>query len=470
MNLTKILLFILISTATLFGQYTPAIKIAPYAARPSIVNSADGNVFMGWVQYDSSFSGSAACFTGLSSNGAGLFQPTIITGDSNMPPSFVAGDDKLLVLSENSFMEPTAGCHFFDFKGNPQPTLCPFGQGYVPVGFYLPDTSYVVAWKNYSGGISANRYFHNSWSGNALLYTTTVDNIYRVDYVPGKYSRILLWVEKASYKYSIYALKFSLSDQQMYNRVGVISDTAISEIFAFDTAVNSDSLAVVVWSGKKDNKNRIFRTRLFENGSVSEPEIISPDSISVISYAEVSISYNSSGESVVAYEASDNPYIQRFDAQGKLLGAPIPILKHESNTSSYYPVVSLWKDRIHAAWTEYTSDQSDVWYQVLDFNNPLNAIDDRKHNNEPVQYYLAQNYPNPFNPATTIQYTVPSYGPVNIAVYNVLGKKVATLVNEAKSPGEYTITFHADDLATGIYYYVFRTNNFTSSKKMVILK
>ncbi len=88
----------------------------------------------------------------------------------------------------------------------------------------------------------------------------------------------------------------------------------------------------------------------------------------------------------------------------------------------------------------------------------------------PTEYELAQNYPNPFNPTTTITYSIPEDGFVNLAIYNLLGEKVATLVNQEKSTGVYTQEFDASNLPSGIYVYQIQVNNFISSQKMMLMK
>ena len=85
-------------------------------------------------------------------------------------------------------------------------------------------------------------------------------------------------------------------------------------------------------------------------------------------------------------------------------------------------------------------------------------------------YDLAQNYPNPFNPSTTIKYQIPEDGMVTLKIYDVLGKEVKTLVNEQKPVGRYVVKFDATDLATGVYIYRLRVNDFVSVKKMVLMK
>ena len=88
----------------------------------------------------------------------------------------------------------------------------------------------------------------------------------------------------------------------------------------------------------------------------------------------------------------------------------------------------------------------------------------------PLKFELLQNYPNPFNPTTNIKYSIAKPTKVQIDVFNVLGQRVAMLVNENKNPGQYTIVFDASDLATGFYVYRMQTNEYNSIKKMLIVK
>ncbi len=93
---------------------------------------------------------------------------------------------------------------------------------------------------------------------------------------------------------------------------------------------------------------------------------------------------------------------------------------------------------------------------------------------KPVSYSLSQNYPNPFNPTTIINYQLPKDGIVTLKIYDMLGREVATLVNEFKPSGRYEVTFDAKNLASGMYVYQLRANSaegrFIATKKLVLLK
>ena len=88
----------------------------------------------------------------------------------------------------------------------------------------------------------------------------------------------------------------------------------------------------------------------------------------------------------------------------------------------------------------------------------------------PKTFALLQNYPNPFNPTTVIKYSLPKAQIVTLKVYNVLGQEVATLVDARQNVGYYEVNFNADLFASGVYFYVLRTDNFSAVHKMMLLK
>jgi photosystem II stability/assembly factor-like uncharacterized protein len=95
------------------------------------------------------------------------------------------------------------------------------------------------------------------------------------------------------------------------------------------------------------------------------------------------------------------------------------------------------------------------------------SVDDR---DELFDYTLSQNYPNPFNPSTVISYQLPVVGFVTLKVYDLLGREVATLVNEEKLAGEYEIEFNDANLPSGIYFYQLKTGQFSETRKMILLR
>jgi hypothetical protein len=89
----------------------------------------------------------------------------------------------------------------------------------------------------------------------------------------------------------------------------------------------------------------------------------------------------------------------------------------------------------------------------------------------PTRYQVFQNYPNPFNPATIIRFTLPQNGLVKLEVYDILGQRVAELVNKELTAGTHEVLFNASKLASGVYFYMLTVKDkFFDVKKMILLR
>jgi hypothetical protein len=88
----------------------------------------------------------------------------------------------------------------------------------------------------------------------------------------------------------------------------------------------------------------------------------------------------------------------------------------------------------------------------------------------PLRYALMQNYPNPFNPTTAISYQLSAFSPVTLKVFDVLGREVATLVNEVRQPGVYTVRWDASSFPSGVYFYHLEAGDFRATRKLMLVK
>jgi photosystem II stability/assembly factor-like uncharacterized protein len=103
-------------------------------------------------------------------------------------------------------------------------------------------------------------------------------------------------------------------------------------------------------------------------------------------------------------------------------------------------------------------------------NGGVTFIEEDEIDETPTEFLLSQNYPNPFNPYTKIKYSVPQLSNVVIKVFDILGNEIETLVSEEKQTGTYEITWYAEQLPSGIYFYKLQAGSFIETKKMVLLK
>lgn len=123
------------------------------------------------------------------------------------------------------------------------------------------------------------------------------------------------------------------------------------------------------------------------------------------------------------------------------------------------------------AFVNYSSDFS-VWqndgYAFIIENQTLTDVDD--DNLSIKGYYLAQNYPNPFNPLTNIEFQIGDDGFLKLELYDLMGQKIREIVSEYKKAGKYSVILDASDLSSGVYLYKMKVNNFTQTRKLVLIK
>ena len=120
--------------------------------------------------------------------------------------------------------------------------------------------------------------------------------------------------------------------------------------------------------------------------------------------------------------------------------------------------ITVARENVRRAILEYESNFASLTYES---GEPVNPVTD---------YKLYHNYPNPFNPKTTIRYELPQDGMVTIKLYDILGQEVTTILNEFKKADRYEVIFDAGGLASGVYIYRMKVNDFITSKKMLLLR
>ena len=144
-------------------------------------------------------------------------------------------------------------------------------------------------------------------------------------------------------------------------------------------------------------------------------------------------------------------------------------------SSKIYSDVKIFNDKIISVWNDTRNDPFDIYCNIRSFANPDTTVNIKLISHAiPENFKLYQNYPNPFNPVTKIGYLIPKPGFVSLKVYDVLGKEVATLVNQVMEPGKYSLEFKGESLASGLYFYTIKAGNFTETirlrRRMLLIK
>jgi hypothetical protein len=135
-----------------------------------------------------------------------------------------------------------------------------------------------------------------------------------------------------------------------------------------------------------------------------------------------------------------------------------------------YNGITVHNNVVRPIWTRLEGTTLSIWTAIVDFTTGIAS----ETGNIPASYSLSQNYPNPFNPETKIKYEVPSHKgaltPIRLSVYDAAGREVAVLVDGLAHPGSYEVTWSGAGYTSGVYFYRLITDNFTDTKKMVLIR
>lgn len=164
------------------------------------------------------------------------------------------------------------------------------------------------------------------------------------------------------------------------------------------------------------------------------------------------------------------------DSHGQVIGSAV------TDASGSYTIqgVSQGSYTLTASITQYSSQQQTTTYDPSSGSTTVNNFTMQPSttvtgvsslpSDLPTKFVLQNNYPNPFNPSTVIAFSVPFATHVRLDVYNILGQRVAELVNKDLNAGSYQYSFNANSLSSGVYLYRIQANGFTSTKKMILSK
>jgi hypothetical protein len=168
-------------------------------------------------------------------------------------------------------------------------------------------------------------------------------------------------------------------------------------------------------------------------------------------------------------DTRDNMYIETSNISTSFL------YKNNNGSSTWDLLGELNGHNGHAfASKMQINSRGDIFYMdgssLYKVNSTITSTENNVNTYIPQKFQLYQNYPNPFNPNTLIRYQLPEDGLVTLKVYDVLGKEIATLVNDHQSAGYYKVEFKASNLSSGLYIYKITAKNFTQSRKMLFMK
>ncbi len=280
---------------------------------------------------------------------------------------------------------------------------------------------------------------------------------------------LALWVEKDSTNL-IKIVGFTCNDSLnpiLPKIVYVNFDSTIKYISKPAVFHRANGNIIIAWERDTANyKANIYFQEFTEQGiSVGGVKKVNEKFASDAS--EVSASTDSDDNFIIAWEDGSNLMAQRYSADMNKIGTNFQLNRLQTG-DNIFPSLRLRNRKIYTTWSKFVAGSPSVWMNILDFDNPTVVVTDE--NLVVKDYALEQNYPNPFNPTTRISYSLPKAGNVVLKVYDILGKEVTTLVNGYNNEGQYIVEFDASKLSSGIYIYKLTSGNFTSVKKMQLVK
>jgi ELWxxDGT repeat protein len=138
------------------------------------------------------------------------------------------------------------------------------------------------------------------------------------------------------------------------------------------------------------------------------------------------------------------------------------------NNQAFYP----WR-----AWVPFNNSLYFVaaytywqWYEMFRLSNIASLVEDPEGKIIPGGFALSQNYPNPFNPSTTLWFSLPSRSFVTLKIFDVMGREVSTITSEEMPAGDYSRTWDASAMSSGVYFYRLQAGSYTETKRLILLR
>jgi hypothetical protein len=228
----------------------------------------------------------------------------------------------------------------------------------------------------------------------------------------------------------------------------------------------SGSIVNVVWEDQRDGNREIYYKRSYDAGinwgadtrltnntaNSREPTIAFSGLLVHVVWTD-----NREGNTEIYYKRSTNIGIN-WETDTRLTN---------NSANSLYPSIAISGSLVHIVWRDERDGNPKIYYK----RNPTGNVGIKNISTEiPSAFSLEQNYPNPFNQSTMFNLKCSMAGIVKVSVYDISGKEVATLVNEKLKAGVYSVRFDAGNLPSGIYFYRLQTENYTATKKLILLK
>lgn len=279
--------------------------------------------------------------------------------------------------------------------------------------------------------------------------------------------------------YDIYTQRIDSNGVTRWAADGVAIATGIQNQRSPTLVSDGAGGAIITWYDNIGGIPDIYAQRVDSGGTVQWTPNGAPICTAASSQDFPTIVSDGIGGAIISWEDSrgsiDDIYAQRINGSGLVQWMSNGVFI--SSATDHQDLPTLVSDGNHGAiitWEDRRTNATtatDIYAQQVNANGSIGVVTGIGEDLGTVSgFALSQNYPNPFNPSTAIRFSIAEAGFVSLTVHNVLGQRVATLVNEAKQPGTYTVTLDSKGLPSGMYLYRLHVGSFFETKKLVLLR
>jgi hypothetical protein len=495
MLINKLLLIsILLFSSNNYSQYKSDFIIADSASRPFFDFDYNGNIHMVWQNGQKS--DRSIQYSSLDYEGNFIYQPRKISNTIHAAdPKLAINKDLVACVWEDKVaLDLTIFSTFIkgkilkngqDFSDELQ-IDDEHGDAYRggPEIIWHSDSALYAVWSG-DGSLSPTEYsdiymhkllfppFQKAYPYDEVInnpFVKVVEGLPKVVKQSSGQGYFVIWIEKDSL--SILKIAGVNCDNNLLPvspKVDLVNFDSV-KYFMGEPAVFKLNNGNIILAWAKDTLNFAYSNIYFQEFTeqglpVSEVKKVNDTYAS--EYSDVSADIDSAGNFIIIWEVWPDLFAQRFSPDMNKMGANFKINTLESDGNSFHHV-RLKNGKIYTMWNRLKNGNLSVWMNILDFKNP--TMIQQENIFSPQSYSLSNNYPNPFNPSTTISYQIKEGGLVTLKIYDILGSEVATLINEEIPVGKYELSFNGSELPSGVYIYQLQVNDFSSSKKLVLLK
>jgi len=281
---------------------------------------------------------------------------------------------------------------------------------------------------------------------------------------------VVTWVDSSMGSSKLFGRIFNSAGAALAPSFLISTDSAMTDMYYYGVAQDSTGGFVACWIADIDTVSRI-EWRWFDKNAtpLSETRSVSGDTKLFRSGNCIDVSIDEQSRAMLVWEQNTSRgtkiFGQPFRNNQSSFRAPFRISNDTSLADEIFPRVVFRHNSIRTVW-----ESNGVKASEIDFGTVASIGSYATLGKDSRSFELYPNYPNPFNPSTSIRYALPERARVTLTVFNTLGQRVATLVDAVEEPGEHSVRYEGNGIASGVYYYRLRAGGYARVMKLLLIR